>query len=120
MHVAICRRQVKPTKVNLKTADEFYHYGIRLINERRFEEAEKSFQQALKKQPRGGHIHFALAVLSALKRDAAGAYKNLKRAIELDPRNRVLALNDTDLATVVHDPAIAQLLHGKSEPRAGS
>jgi hypothetical protein len=37
--------------VKLKTADEFY-YGIRLINERRFDEAGKSLNQALKIQPR--------------------------------------------------------------------
>jgi tetratricopeptide (TPR) repeat protein len=111
VHVAICTSQVKPTKIKLKTADEFYDYGIRLINEGRFEEAQKRFNQALRIQPRGAHIHFAVAVLSALTRDTAGTYKSLKRAIELDPRNRVLALNDADLAAAAKDPTISQLLH---------
>ncbi len=119
VHVAICTRQVKPTKIKLKTADEFYDYGIRLINERRFEEAQKSFNQALRIQPRGAHIHFAVAVLGALTRDTAGTYKSLKKAIELDPRNRVLALNDADLAVAARDPTISQLLHGNIKPGAG-
>jgi tetratricopeptide (TPR) repeat protein len=114
VHISICQQQVKPLLVKLKTADEFYHYSIRLINERRFDEAGKSLNQALKIQPRGAHIHFAAAVLAALTRDTAGTYKNLKRAIELDPRNRVAALNDTDLAAAAKDPAISQLLHGNS------
>ncbi|HUG81246.1 MAG TPA: hypothetical protein VML01_06270 [Bryobacterales bacterium] len=116
IHISICQQQVKPRKVKLKTADEYYNYGIRLINERRFDEAGKSLDQALKIQPRGAHIHFAAAILAALTRDTAGTYKNLKRAIELDPRIRVSALNDTDLAAAAKDPAISQLLHGNSTP----
>lgn len=116
IHISICQQQVKPRKVKLKTADEYYNYGIRLINERRFDEAGKSLDQALKIQPRGAHIHFAAAILAALTRDTAGTYKNLKRAIELDPRIRVSALNDTDLAAAAKDPAISQLLHGDSTP----
>lgn len=116
VHISICQQQVKPRLVKLKTADEFYHYSIRLINERRFDEAGKSLNQALKIQPRGAHIHFAAAVLGALTRDLVGTYKSLKRAIELDPRIRVSALNDTDLAAAAKDPAISQLLHGNSAP----
>ena len=116
VYVAICRRQTKPRKVKLKTADEFYNYGIQLVNAHQFDEAGRSLTRALKLQPRGAHIHFAVAVLGALTQDATAACKSLKRAIELDPRNRVLALNDADLATVVKEPAIARLLHGPSEP----
>ncbi|MDA1313404.1 MAG: hypothetical protein O2968_08725 [Acidobacteria bacterium] len=119
VHVSISQRHVKPHQVKLKTADEFYHYGIRLINERRFDEAEKSLNQALKIQPRGAHIHFAAAILSALTKDTAGTYKSLKRAMELDPGIRVSALNDTDLAAAAKDPAISQLLHGNSASNRG-
>jgi len=114
VHVEICRRQTETRKVKLKTADELYNYGIQLINERRFQEAGQNIAQALKVQPRAAHIHFAAAVVAALTRDTEAAYKSLKKAIELDPRNRVLALNDSDLASVTGDPAIAQLLHGDS------
>jgi len=112
VHIQICRRQTQTRKVKFKTADEYYNYGIRLINERRFEEANRSIAQALKRQPRAAHIHFAAAVVGALTQDIDSTYKSLKKAIDLDPHNRVLALNDADLASVADEPAIAQLLHG--------
>ena len=112
VHIEICRRQTQSRKVKFKTADEYYNYGIRLINERRLDEASRSIAQALKMQPKGAHIHFAAAVLGALSQDIERTAKSLKKAIDLDPRNRVLALNDSDLASVADDPAIAQLLHG--------
>lgn len=112
IHIQICQRQMQTRKVKFKTADEHYNYGIRLINERRFEEASRSFDQALKIQPRAAHVHFAAAVVGALTQDIESTFKSLKKAIDLDPRNRVLALNDADLASVANEPAIAQLLHG--------
>jgi tetratricopeptide (TPR) repeat protein len=112
VHIQVCRRQTQTRKVKLKTADELYNYGIQLINERRFQEASRCIAQALKRQPRGAHIHFAAAVVGALTQDTESTYKSLKKAIELDPHNRVLALNDTDLASVADEPAIAKLLHG--------
>ena len=103
--------------MRLKTADEFYNYGIQLVNERRLDEAQQSLKRALKLQPKAGHIHLATAVLKALQADPAAAYQSLKKAIELDGRNRVLARNDPDLAGVASDPAIAGLLHGESDPK---
>ncbi len=112
IHIQICQRQTQTRKVKLKTADEHYNYGIQLINERRFEEASRRIAQALKMQPRAAHVHFAAAVVGALTQDIESTAKSLKKAIDLDPHNRVLALNDADLASVADEPAIAKLLHG--------
>jgi hypothetical protein len=38
------------------------------------------------------------------------ARESLKRAIDLDPRNRVRARNDPDFAEFAHQPAIVSLL----------
>ena len=117
VYARICRGRARSSNVRLKTADEFYNYGIQLVNERRLDEAQQSLKRALKLQPKAGHIHLATAVLKALQADPAAAYQSLKKAIELDGRNRVLARNDPDLAGVASDPAIAGLLHGESDPR---
>jgi hypothetical protein len=65
----------------------------------------------LKLDPKAGHVHFARAVLGALSGDNERSYESLKRAIELDPRHRYMALNDADLAGVLNYPSIATLLH---------
>ena len=114
VYVEICRQRIRPSKVKLKTADEYYNYGIQLVNERRLDEAESQFRRALRMQPKGAHIHLAAAVLWALVGDIEKTYKSLKKAIALDPRSRVLALNDADLSPVLREPSIAELLHGSN------
>ena len=112
VYVEICRQRLRPSKVKLKTADEYYNYGIQLVNERRLDEAESQFRNALKMQPRAAHVHLAAAILGALSGDIEKTYNSLKKAIALDPRSRILALNDADLSSVVDEPAIAKLLQG--------
>jgi tetratricopeptide (TPR) repeat protein len=84
---------------------------VKLMNDRRLQEAEHHLQRALRLAPKAGHILYANAVVSALQGNAESTLGNLKRAIEIDPLNRVLALNDADLGSVLGHPAIAQLLH---------
>jgi hypothetical protein len=110
VHTKICQQQER-NKVLLKTAEEFYNYGIKLMNERSLDEADRHLKSALKLEPKAGHIHFARAVLGALRGDRERSYESLKKAVELDPHNRYLARNDADLAGVRNDPAIAALLH---------
>jgi hypothetical protein len=110
VHAKICQQQ-EANKVLLKTAEEFYNYGIKLMNERSLDEADRHLKSALKLEPKAGHIHFARAVLGALRGDRERSYESLKKAVELDPHNRYLARNDADLAGVRNDPAIAALLH---------
>ncbi len=111
VHTKICHQQQQTYKVQLKTAEEFYNYGIKLMNERSLDEADRHLKQALKLEPKAAHIHFARAILGALRGDRERSYESLKRAVELDPRNRYLARNDADLAAVLNDPSIAALLH---------
>ncbi len=111
VYADICRQQIGDEKVELKTADDNYNYGVKLMNDRRLGEAERYLQRALRLAPKAGHVHYANAVLAALQGNVELAFGNLKRAIEIDPLNRVLALNDADLGSVVGHPPIAHLLH---------
>jgi tetratricopeptide (TPR) repeat protein len=115
VYTEICRRQISNQKVQLKTAEDNYNYAVKLMNDRRLEEAQRHLQRALQMAPKAGYVHYANAVLSALLGDAESAFGNLKRAIEIDPLNRVLALNDADLASVASHPRIAHLLNESSE-----
>ncbi len=110
VHARICRRQIESNKVKLRTVDDYYNYGIKLVNDRQLDEAEKHFQKALKMAPKGDHVYYAYAVARALSGDAEGASVNLKRAIELNGRNRLLARSDSDFSKIVRHPLITELL----------
>ena len=118
VYAEICRSRVETRKLRLKSADDYYNYGIRLMNDRQVDEAEHHLGEALKRDPNAGHVHYATAVLQAIKGDTAGVHRSLSRAIELNPRNRPLALNDSDLATVREDPSISDLLRPQATPRS--
>jgi hypothetical protein len=49
-------------------------------------------------------------VAQALSGDLHGAHDSLKRAIELEPRNRLAARQDSDLATLANQPLFSGLL----------
>ncbi|MGE5487682.1 MAG: tetratricopeptide repeat protein [bacterium] len=111
VHMRICERRMQSDGVELKSADDHYNYGVALLNERRLAEADRQLRAAIEKAPQGDHIHYALAICLALRGDLAGAYASLKRAIEIDPRNRIAARRDPDLAEFTRLSPIAELLY---------
>jgi tetratricopeptide (TPR) repeat protein len=114
-HVRMCERRLAAPLPEPKSAEEHYDYAIALINLRNLEEAKRHVDIALKMEPRADHVHYAMGVCMALSGDAQGAYDSLKRAIELQPRNRMVARQDSDLEGVSHHPRIGKLLYPEQE-----
>lgn len=111
VHSQICQQRLRPPEVTLKTADDHYNYAVTLMNARRLHEAAEHLQKALHLAPRADHLHYALAATEALLGNPQGAYERLKKAIDLQPRNRILARGDADFAGVLEYPPLASLLH---------
>ncbi len=114
VHIQICRRRTESVRVVLKTAEDHYNYAVKLINDRRIDEARTHLDKALKKASRAGYIHYAKAVAAALGGDRDDAFRSLNRAVELDPKHRLQARRDPDMAAVRDDGRIAELLEGDS------
>ena len=114
-HVRMCERRLAAPLPEPKSVEEHYNYAIALINLRNLEEARRHVEIALKMEPRADHVHYAMGVCMALSGDAQGAYDSLKRAIELQPRNRMVARQDSDLEGVSHHPRIGKLLYPEQE-----
>jgi tetratricopeptide (TPR) repeat protein len=114
-HVRMCERRLAAPLPEPKSAEEHYNYAIALINLRDLEQAARHLEIALKSEPRADHVHYAMGVCQALSGDAQGAYDSLKRAIELQPRNRMVARQDSDLEGVSHQPKISRLLYPEQE-----
>lgn len=116
LHGRMCAQRMAKPELSLKTADDHYNYAVTLINERKLERAEKHLLLAMAQSPKGDHLYYALALCRGLGGDLAGACSNLKRAIELQPRNRVAARNDPDFAEIAQLAPLAGLLSPERMP----
>ena len=111
LHRAMCDRRLEQATPNLRSAEDYYTYGVAQINARNVAEARAHLEQALQLAPEADHIYYALALAQALGGDLAGAHENLKRAIELEPRNRIMARQDADFAPLANQPPFDVLLY---------
>jgi tetratricopeptide (TPR) repeat protein len=111
LHVRMCERRLAAAPPAPKSAEDHYNYGVFLINMRKLAEARNHLAMALAIDSAADHVHYALGVCLALSGDAAGAYDSLKRAIELQPRNRMVAIQDSDLDAISSQPRINRLLY---------
>jgi tetratricopeptide (TPR) repeat protein len=111
VHITMCDRRLEQAPVNVLSAEDHYNYGVALLNTRNAAEARTHLEKALESSPDADHVHYALALAFALAADPARAYDCLKRAIELEPRNRIVARQDPDLTTLAHQPPFDALLY---------
>lgn len=111
LHIAMCDRRLLQDGPALHSADDYYNYGIALINTRKLAEARQHLERALEIAPGSDHIHYALALAQALGGDLANAHENLRRAIEIEPRNRIMARQDADFAPLANQPPFDTLLY---------
>ncbi len=114
LHVAMCERRMQSAPVEFSTAEENYNYGIARLNTRELTAARRYFEAALSLAPNGDHIFYGLALCCGLGGDLQGCYENLKRAIDLQPKNRLVARQDQDFNTIVQHPVFHQLLYEKT------
>ncbi|MGA2147899.1 MAG: tetratricopeptide repeat protein [Bryobacteraceae bacterium] len=112
-HAKMCARRLeRPTPtLELESAEDFYNCGVVLLNLGKIAEARESLNKALAMAPNADHIHYALGLAQALSGDLDRAYENLKRAIEIEPRNRNIARQDADLAPLAGQPPFYDLLY---------
>ena len=109
-HARMCALRIERAAPDLKTADDHYNWGVALLNQRRFREAAERLEEARRLAPDGDHVHYALALSQGLGGDILGASQSLRRAIELQPRNRGQARNDPDFFPLLFRQPIAALL----------
>jgi tetratricopeptide (TPR) repeat protein len=115
LHIAMCDRRLQQETVSFGSAEEYYTYGIAMMNARKFSEAKASLEKAVTLDPSADHMHYALASARGLSGDVNGAHESLKRAIELEPRNRTSARQDPDFAQLVHQPQFDALLSSEKK-----
>ena len=110
IYLQICQEQMARGKPRFKTADEHYNYAVQLMNDGQLEDAETYLKKALRMDRKAAHLQYALSVLKVLSGDLSAAFEALKKSIQSDPQNRILALRDADLAVVAKDEPFKSLL----------
>ncbi len=111
LHIAMCDRRLQQDGPPLRTPEDLYNYGIAMLNTRKVAEARVHLEKALELAPDADHVHYALALAQALGGDVTSAAEHLRRAIELEPRNRIIARQDVDFAPLANQPPFDLLLH---------
>ncbi len=111
LQAGMCERRLAAPAPEPKSAEEHYNYAVALINLRNLGQAKRHLEIALGMEPRADHLHYAMGVCMGLSGDASGAYDSLKRAIELHPRNRMVARQDSDFDALRYQPAFNRLLY---------
>ena len=111
LHVSMCDRRLQQASVNLQSAEDYYNYGVALLNTRNVPEARRHLERAVELSPNADHVLYALGLARALSGDVNAAYESLKRAIELEPRNRIIARQDADFAPLANQPPFDTLIY---------
>jgi tetratricopeptide (TPR) repeat protein len=115
LQIRMCDRRLAEERVVLRTSEDHYNYAVTQINVRNLLAAQQHLQFALEQEPDGDHLHYALALCHALGGDLQAACGYLRRAIELEPRNRITARQDADFAAYAHQPPLESLLFSEKK-----
>ncbi len=118
LHIRMCDRRLEEAAVELHSAEDHYNYAVALINSRNFAQARPHLERALELEPDADHVYYALALCLGLAGDLQGAYENLKRAIDLQPRNRIAARQDADFSGIADRPPLDRLVYPEKKQTA--
>ena len=110
-YAQVCERRTNGPQVKLSTAEDHFNFGVERLNARDVELAKHHLGRALALQPDADHVLYTLALCCGFAGDGNGACENLKRAIDLDPRNRILARQDPEFSALASQfPGLRVLL----------
>ncbi len=111
VHLKACTAKLAETPPQSKKPEEQYDYAVVLMNEGKNDEARAQLEKVVKQSPDADFAFYGLAVLSCVAQKSEEALRNLQKAIELNPRNRIQARNDTDFQNMADDPRFTELLY---------
>lgn len=110
-YLQICERKTARPELDPRTVEDHFNHGVERLNAGDTMQARLHFGHALALQPDADHILYTLALCCGISGDGTGACENLKRAIHLDPRNRILARQDPEFSPLFAQfPALRALL----------
>jgi tetratricopeptide (TPR) repeat protein len=111
MYMCTCQRQLDQSRLTFLTPEEHYDYAISQLNTGYYDEAREQFNSILAAYPLADYAFYGLSLLDSMTGRTQDCLKNLARAIELNPKNRLQARADNDFQSMVDDPRFTELLY---------
>ncbi len=111
MYINTCQRQMERPSLAFATPEEHYDYAVSQLNTGYYEEAREQFGNILSTHPQADYAFYGLALLDSITGRTQECLRNLARAIELNPKNRLQARADNDFQSMVDDPRFTELLY---------
>jgi tetratricopeptide (TPR) repeat protein len=111
MYIITCERQLSQSMLTFLTPEEHYDYAVSQLNTGYYEEARDHFSRILEDHPDADYAFYGMALLDSITGRTHDCLRNLGRAIELNPKNRLQARADNDFQSMVDDPRFTELLY---------
>jgi len=109
-YIHVCNQKLARPPSSPRDADELYDRGVVALNIGDFTQARSFFEKSLRLRPDAPHVLYSLAVTHAQSGAVDQALDYLTRSIQMQPRFRTQALNDTDLSELREDKRFLELL----------
>jgi tetratricopeptide (TPR) repeat protein len=111
MYINTCKRQLAQSQLSFLSPEEHYDYAVSQLNTGYYEEARDHFNRILNDHADADYALYGLALLDAITGRSQDCLRNLARAIELNPKNRLQARADNDFQNMADDPRFTELLY---------
>lgn len=110
MYLQVCAQKLANMPATPRNADELYDRGVYALNIGDFSQAKNFFEKALRLKPEEPHLLYSLAATLAQTGSHDQALDYLKRTIQLQPRYRTQALNDSDFSELRENKQFLEML----------
>ena len=97
LYLRVCERETAQRPAGPQSPQERVYAATMALNAGDSETALSHLQRAIAQDPNSDHAHYILAVALSSGARKDDALRHLRRAVELNPENRSLALQDEDL-----------------------
>lgn len=115
MYIQVCIQKLAHSHNAPRNAEELYDRGVYALNIGDFSQAKTFFEKALRLKPDEAHLLYSLAATHAQTGTLDQALDYLKRTIQIQPRYRTQALNDSDFSGLRENKQFLEML-GLSSP----
>ena len=110
MYLQVCAQKLANMPATPRNADELYDRGVYALNIGDFSQAKNFFEKALRLKPEEPHLLYSLAATLAQTGSHDQALDYLKRTIQIQPRYRAQALNDSDFSELRENKQFLEML----------
>lgn len=109
-YIRVCTKKLSEAASQPRNADDFYDQGVFALNIGNFSEAASFFEKALRLRPDEPHLLYTLAATHAQTGSIDQALDYLKRSIQIQPKFRSQALNDSDFSDLKENRQFLELM----------